>query len=64
MTLLIYLLVFCIVAAIAFYIIAQFAFPAPWGNVIRAIVALILLIILIEILVGGISFPIAHPLLR
>jgi hypothetical protein len=45
--LLIWLLVFVIVAAIVFWIVRSIPLPQPWANIAVAIVALILLLVLL-----------------
>ena len=61
LSLLVTLLIVGLIFAVVFWIIGLFPLPAPWGNVLRAIVGLILLIWLISFLM-----PLAHtgPLLR
>ena len=59
-SILITLLVVLLVVAVVFYILTLFPIPAPWVNVIRAVVALILLVWLISWLL-----PLAgHPAFR
>lgn len=47
---LISLLVFIVVIGIVFYILSLLPLPAPWLNIARAIVALIVLLILLNYL--------------
>ena len=47
-SLLIGLLVLCLIIGVVFYIIGLFPIPAPFGNIVRAIVALIFLLILLN----------------
>lgn len=61
-SLLIWLLVFLLVAGIVFYIIGMLPIPQPWLNIARAIVALIILLILLNYL--GVFGAGGHPILR
>lgn len=55
LSLLVTILIVGLIFAVVFWIIGLFPLPAPWGNVLRAIVGLILLIWLISFLL-----PLAH----
>jgi hypothetical protein len=60
LSLLITLLILLLVVSVLFYIIGLFPLPAPWGNVIRAVLALIVLIYLIGYLLplaGHVGYP-------
>jgi len=56
-SLLITLLIVLIVAAVVFWIIGQLPIPAPWGNIIRAVVGLIILIWLLSYVLPWGHFP-------
>ena len=56
-SLLITLLIVLIVAAVVFWIIGMLPIPAPWGNIIRAVVGLIILIWLLMYLVPAAHLP-------
>jgi hypothetical protein len=59
-SLLVTLLILVLVAGVAFWIISLLPIPAPWLNVAKAIVAIIVLIYLLSYLV-----PLSgHPLVR
>jgi hypothetical protein len=52
---LIELLVICIVVVVAFYLLAKYVapiVPAPWGNVIMAVIALIVVVFLLNRYLG------------
>ena len=62
-SLLVTLLVLVIVVAIVFYALSLLPIPAPWINIIKAIVALIVLLIVLSHLMGW-GGGVAHPLLH
>jgi hypothetical protein len=59
-SILVSLLILVIVVSVIFWVLSLFPLPAPWNNIARAIVGLIILIWLLSYLL-----PMAgHPLLR
>ena len=52
---LIELLIVCLVLAIAFYLLVKYVvpvIPAPWGNIVLAIIALIVVVVLLNRYLG------------
>jgi len=52
-TLLIWVLVLCLVFGVVFYVIQLLPLPAPFHHIAYAIIALIFVLILISMLMGG-----------
>lgn len=50
---LIYILVLCLVFGIILYVVRMLPLPEPFGVIAQAIVALILLLIILDMLLGG-----------
>lgn len=57
MSIIVALLIFAIVAVLAFYIIGQMGIPAPIDMIVRIIVGLILLLVLLQHLVPSLYIP-------
>lgn len=55
LSLLVTLLVICVIAAIFFMVIRALPLPAPWNGIAQLIVALILLVVLLQVLLGGLG---------
>jgi hypothetical protein len=58
-TLLIWILVLCLVFGVVFYVIQLLPLPPPFHQIALAIVALIFVLIIISMLLGGIPL---HPI--
>lgn len=56
-TLLVYIIVFAVVAGLIFWLLGQLPLPAPWAQVIRICAVLICVLLLLGILFGGIDAP-------
>jgi hypothetical protein len=55
-SLLLTLLFILIVLVIVFYILSQIPLPQPWLNIVRAIIALIALILILDLIIPGGTF--------
>jgi len=53
--LLMYVLILLLIFGVVFYVIDQIPLPAPWGNIAKVIVGLILLLILLQLLLGNLG---------
>ena len=62
--LLIYLLVLVIVCAVIYYILTLIPLPAPWRQIVLAIFALIVLLIVLSMLLPQLGYGLHGPLLR
>jgi hypothetical protein len=60
LSLLITLLVVVIIFAVAWWILSIAPIPPPFVWVVRVIFGLIFLVVLIEVLIGGLTIPIRH----
>jgi hypothetical protein len=47
-SLLVWLLIFCVVVFLVFYILGHIPLPEPWRTVITAIIGIILLLVLLQ----------------
>ena len=62
LSLLVSLLILLVIFAVVWWILSMIPIPAPFVWIVRVIFAIIFLICLIELLLGGFSF--GHALLR
>lgn len=64
LSLLISLIILCIILAVVYWILTMIPVPPPMVWIVRVVFALICLIAVLSLLLGGWTLPIGHPLVR
>jgi hypothetical protein len=60
MGLLLSLLIFALILCVALWIVRTIPFPAPFGMIAQVIIGVIALVFLIDMLMGGLAFPVVR----
>jgi hypothetical protein len=50
---LVYLLILCVIFGVIYYVLTLLPLPAPFGLIVQVILALVMVLFLLDILLGG-----------